>query len=257
MLWPKFDSIFKTYIESIFKVNIKNTKLLVNGIHTVTYKLGEFLGMINLICKHTTTQMLTTRILLIQFQFNKFFSEISENFKFSTNYEREEMVAIFFINNLYYLLKQINDLENLIADDNPTSFEATYNNKKESYIHILINKNLEDLERIYNLTKPKAEMQHGDTKDKKDNKINYNNDNNDKSIISSNLKKGEVNEINFSKEQLNKIFTRKELEKTAFHFNSKYKDIFDHAKKDIFESVKDKINAKMIYIQFLEKLTEM
>ena len=40
LLWPKFDQIYKLTSEQIFKVNLKNTKLFTNGIHSVYHKLG-------------------------------------------------------------------------------------------------------------------------------------------------------------------------------------------------------------------------
>ena len=107
--------IFKTYIDSIFKVNIKNQKLLINGIHTVTYKLGEFLSMLNLIYKHTQKkEMLLMRINIIQKQYNQFFYDLGENYRFSNHSEREEIVTVFFINNLKYLLTQLNDFINSV-----------------------------------------------------------------------------------------------------------------------------------------------
>ena len=54
LLWVKFDQIFKSINDQIFKTTNKNPKLLNNGIHSVTHKVGELLSMINLISKNAT-----------------------------------------------------------------------------------------------------------------------------------------------------------------------------------------------------------
>ena len=57
--------------------------------------------MINLISKQTTnTPMIFAKLKEIQTLFNKFFYELTESIKFNNNNEREEMITIFFINNL-------------------------------------------------------------------------------------------------------------------------------------------------------------
>jgi vacuolar protein sorting-associated protein 52 len=238
VLWPKFDAIFKNYIDCIFKVNFKNTKLLINGIHTVTYKLGEFLSMLNLICKHTTTTpMLLSRIKLIQKHFNQFFYEITENYKFNTNYEREEIVTVFFINNLYYLLTKLHDFEAITASEDPDSFDKTFNNKMENYSNIIFKKHFEELNKILGLCMAKSdnpETVRDTTRD-----IN-------KSIF-------DPNEVNFNKNEIDKI-TKNEFKLVGSHFNSKYKDIFDNVKKDVYESIKDKENAKLIHKKFLNDI---
>lgn len=237
ILWPRFDSIFKTYIDSIFKVNVKNTKLLINGIHTVTYKLGEFLSMLNLICKHTTTTpMLLFRIKEIQKSFNQFFCEIAENYKFNSNQEREEMVTLFFINNLYYLLTKLHDFEVITTNEDPTSFDKTFNNKLESYLNILMKKHFDELNRILINCISKVDLMEAIRDTTRD--IN-------KSLF-------DPNEINFNKNELDKL-TKSELKNTSVHFNSKYKDIFENVKKDIYENVKDRENAKLIYRRFLNE----
>lgn len=237
ILWPKFDSIFRNYIDTIFKVNIKNNKLLINGIHTVTYKLGEFLSMLNMICKHTTTTpMLLFRIKEIQKSFNQFFFEIAENYKFNTNQEREEMVTLFFINNLYYLLTKLHDFEALTTTEDPTSFDKTFNNKMESYMNILMKKHFEELNRILINCISKVDI----VDVVKDTTRDMN-----KSLF-------DPNEINFNKNELEKL-TKNELKSASAHFNSKYKDVFDNVKKDISENVKDRENAKLIYRKFLNE----
>jgi vacuolar protein sorting-associated protein 52 len=237
ILWPKFDGIFKTYIDTIFKVNVKNTKLLINGIHTVTYKLGEFLSMLNLICKHTTTTpMLLFRIKEIQKSFNQFFCEIAENYKFNTNQERDEMITLFFINNLYYLLTKLHDFEAITTNEDPTSFDKTFNNKMESYLNILMKKHFEELNRVLINCISKVDLMESIRDTTRD--MN-------KSVF-------DPNEINFNKYELDKL-TKSELKNSAVHFNAKYKDIFENVKKDIYENVKDKENAKLIYRRFLNE----
>lgn len=239
VLWPKFDSIFKTYIDTIFKVNMKNTKLLINGIHTVTYKLGEFLSMLNLICKHTTTTpMLLSRIKQIQKCFNQFFYEITENYRFSNNYEREEMVTIFFINNLYYLLTKLHDFDAITTGEDPDSFDKTFNNKIESYSNIIFKKHFEELNKILHaclLKVDNPETIRGDTI----REIN-------KSIF-------DPNEVSLNKAEIEKL-SKNDLKHIAGHFTSKYKDIFENVKKDIIDNIKDKENAKLIFKKFLNDI---
>jgi hypothetical protein len=230
--------IFKTYIDSIFKVNVKNTKLLINGIHTVTYKLGEFLGMLNLICKYTsTTPMLLLRIKLIQKHFNQFFYEISENYRFNNNYEREEMITVFFINNLYYLLTKLSDFEAIIYSEDTDSFDKTFNNKMESFTNILIKKYFEDIHRILQNCMIKNEVL--ETGRDTTREIN-------KSIL-------DPNELNLNKNEIDRL-TKNELKSVASNFNAKYRDIFENVKKDVGESIKDKENSKMILKKFLDEI---
>ena len=69
LLWVKFDQIFKSINDQIFKSTNKNPKLLNNGIHSVTHKVGEVLSMINLISKNATdTPMILVKIKEIQSQ---------------------------------------------------------------------------------------------------------------------------------------------------------------------------------------------
>ena len=112
LLWVKFDQIFKSINDQIFKTTNKNPKLLNNGIHSVTHKVGELLSMINLISKNATdTPMILVKIKDIQKQFNQFFSTLAEPMKYNNNNDREELVTKFFINNLYYLLVKLSDFD--------------------------------------------------------------------------------------------------------------------------------------------------
>ena len=84
LLWVKFDQIFKSINEQIFKSSNKNPKLLNNGIHSVTHKIGELLSIVNLISKNTTnTPMILIKIKEIQKQFNEFFSILVETIKYN------------------------------------------------------------------------------------------------------------------------------------------------------------------------------
>jgi hypothetical protein len=240
ILWPKFDGIFKTYMDSIFKVNYKNTKLIVNGIHTVTYKLGEFLSMLNLICKYTTTTpMLISRIKQIQKHFNQFFYEITENQKFSSNYEREEIVTVFFINNLYYILTKLHDFDAIMAAEDPDSFDKTFNNKIENYCNIIFKRHFEELNKL--LQSCLAKMEHSESVKDTNTTREIN-----KSIM-------DPNEVNFNKSEIEKV-NKNDLKYIGTYFNSKYRDIFESVKKDLYESVKDKENAKLIFKKFLNDI---
>jgi hypothetical protein len=218
---------------------MKNTKLLINGIHTVTYKLGEFLGMLNLIWKHSTsTEMLAMRIKVIQKSFNKFFYEISENNRFNNITEREEMVDIFFINNLYYLLTKLSDFQAIIFSEDSDAFDKTFNNKIESYMNILIKKYFKDIHRIISVCIVKNEQ------------VENNNANTTRDINKSIF---DPNEMNFNKIEVEKL-TKNELKLMSTNFTNKYRDLFDSAKKDIYESIKDKENAKLIFKKFLDEV---
>ncbi|MCQ2816865.1 MAG: hypothetical protein MJ252_06335 [archaeon] len=232
MLWPKFDQIYKATSEQIFKVNIKNTKLLVNGIHAVTHKLGEFLSMLNLITKQTTaTPMILAKVKQIQTLFNQFFYELTENYKFSSNNEREEIVTIFFINNLYHLLVKLNDFDIIINEKDSESFSNILNNKRETYLSILIKKYFEEMSRVLQICISKTE---DTSKDKKENM-------------------GVPNEVNFIQAEVNKI-GKNELKNISQHFTGKYREIMNAAKKEINNSIKDNENAKLTYTKFLQEL---
>jgi len=240
ILWPKFDLIFKTYIDSIFKVNIKNQKLLINGIHTVTYKLGEFLSMLNLIYKHTQKkEMLVMRINIIQKQYNQFFYDLGENYRFSNHSEREEIVTVFFINNLKYLLTQLNDFIN--SEDNfkeAESFKKTYNLKTESYINLLIRKKFEDLYRVHQACVIKPEL------------LESSRD------LNKEINRGifESCDTFFNKNELSKL-NKNELKQISLNFNQKYREIFEQVKKEIFENIKEKNNSIQLFIDFLREIS--
>ena len=233
-LWLKFDSIFKTISEQIFKVNTKNSKLLVNGIHTVTHKLGEFLSMLNLMSKQTSsTPMIFAKVKNIQVAFNKFFYELTENYKFSNNNEREETVTVFFINNLYYLLKKLDDFDIIKEEKDPDSFDKVFNNKRETYLNILIRKYFDDMNKLIQNCLPKGE------------------DNNIKTQQQQHQQ--QQNEVTFIQKEVAKI-NKNELKSIANHFNAKYRDILNNVKKDIFSNIKDQENAKTTYNKFLQEL---
>ncbi len=229
LLWPKFDQIYKLLSEQIFKVNLKNLKLISNGIHSVTHKLGEFLGMINLISKQTTnTPMIFAKLKEIQNLFNQFFYELTENMKFNNNNEREEMVTILFINNVYYLLIKLKDFEAIKEENDSQSFDKVLNNKRETYLNILIKKHFDDINKIIQRC------------------ICKNESNKEKQTIGQ-------NGVIFLDSEISKL-TKNELKKIANNFNSKYRDIINVIKKEIYASIKDSENAKLTFTKFLNEL---
>ena len=229
LLWPKFDQIYKLTSEQIFKVNLKNTKLFTNGIHSVTHKLGEFLSMINLISKQTTnTPMIFAKLKEIQNLFNQFFYELTENMKFNNNNEREEMVTILFINNVYYLLVKLNDFEAMKEENDSQSFDKVLNNKRETYLNILIKKHFDEINKIIQRC------------------ISKNESNKEKQTIGQ-------NGVIFLDSEISKL-SKNELKKIANNFNSKYRDILNVVKKEIYSSIKDPENAKLTFTKFLNEL---
>ena len=227
LLWVKFDQIFKSINEQIFKSNNKNPKLLNNGIHSVTHKVGELLSMINLISKNTTnTPMILVKIKEIQIEFNKFFSTLAETMKYNNNNDREELITIFFINNLYYLLVKLSDFEAIKEEKDTESFDKVLNNKREMYLNLLINKYFEEMNKLL------------------------------QKCISKNDKSSNVqpqNEINFIDEEVNKL-NKNDLKNIAQYFNSKYRDILNSVKKNIYNNITDNENAKITYTKFLNEL---
>jgi len=221
LLWVKFDQIYKLNSELIFKVNMKNSKLFNNGIHSVTFKIGEFLSMINLISKQTTnTPMIFAKVKEIQILLNQFFYELTENIKFSNNNEREEMITNFFINNIFYLLKNLSDFEAIKDENDPSSFDKVLNNKKESYINILIKKYFEEMNKI---------------------------------LLKCVAKNNNLNENNFNENEIKKL-TKNELKNVSQHFNNKFRDIFNNVKKDVFFQNKENENAKSCFFKFLDEI---
>ena len=227
LLWVKFDQIFKSINEQIFKSNNKNPKLLNNGIHSVTHKVGELLSMINLISKNTTnTPMILVKIKEIQNQFNKFFSTLAETMKYNNNNDREELITIFFINNLYYLLVKLSDFEAIKEENDTESFDKVLNNKREMYLSLLINKYFEEMNRLL------------------------------QRCISKNDKASNAqpqNENIFINEEVNKL-NKNDLKNVAQYFNSKYRDILNSVKKNIYNNITDNENAKITYTKFLNEL---
>jgi len=105
--------------------------------------------MINLISKNTTnTPMILVKIKEIQLQFNQFFSTLAESMKYNNNNDREELITIFFINNLYYLLVKLSDFEAIKDENDKESFDKVLNNKREMYLNLLINKYFEDMNKL-------------------------------------------------------------------------------------------------------------
>ena len=188
LLWVKFDQIFKSINEQIFKSNNKNPRLLNNGIHTVTHKVGELLSMINLISKNTTnTPMILVKIKEIQIEFNKFFSTLAETMKYNNNNDREELIT---------------------------------------YLNLIINKYFEEMNKLL------------------------------QKCISKNDKSSNIqpqNEINFIDEEVNKL-NKNDLKNIAQYFNSKYRDILNNVKKNIYNNITDNENAKITYTKFLNEL---
>ena len=227
LLWVKFDQIFKSINEQIFKSSNKNPKLLNNGIHSVTHKVGELLSMINLISKNTTnTPMILVKIKEIQKQFNEFFSTLAETMKYNNNNDREELITIFFINNLYYLLVKLSDFEAIKDEKDTESFDKVLNNKREMYLNLLIIKYFEEMNKLLQRCVSK----------------------NDKA---SNI--APQNEITFIDEEVNKL-NKNDLKNIAHYFNSKYRDILNSVKKNIYNNITDNENAKITYTKFLNEL---
>ena len=227
LLWVKFDQIFKSINDQIFKTTNKNPKLLNNGIHSVTHKVGELLSMINLISKNATdTPMILVKIKDIQKQFNQFFSTLAEPMKYNNNNDREELVTKFFINNLYYLLVKLSDFEAIKEEKDNESFDKVLNDKREMYLNLLINKYFEEMNKILQRCVSK----------------------NDK-----NANNQAQNETVFIDEEVKKL-SKNDLKSIAQYFNSKYRDILNNVKKSIYSSITDNENAKITYTKFLNEL---
>jgi hypothetical protein len=227
LLWVKFDQIFKSINDQIFKTTNKNPKLLNNGIHSVTHKVGELLSMINLISKNATdTPMILVKIKDIQKQFNQFFSTLAEPMKYNNNNDREELVTKFFINNLYYLLVKLSDFEAIKEEKDNESFDKVLNDKREMYLNLLINKYFEEMNKILQRCVSK----------------------NDK-----NANNQAQNETAFIDEEVKKL-SKNDLKNIAQYFNSKYRDILNNVKKSIYSSITDNENAKITYTKFLNEL---
>ena len=227
LLWVKFDQIFKSINEQIFNSSNKNPKLLNNGIHSVTHKVGELLSIINLISKNTTnTPMILVKIKEIQSSFNKFFSTLAETMKYNNNNDREELITIFFINNLYYLLVKLSDFEAIKDEKDTESFDKVLNNKREMYLNLLINKYFEEMNKLLQRCVSK----------------------NDKALNAQ-----PQNEITFINEEVNKL-NKNDLKNIAQYFNSKYRDILNSIKKNIYNNITDNENAKITYTKFLNEL---
>lgn len=183
--------------------------------------------------------MLVMRITIIQKLFNQFFYDLSENYRFSNNAEREETVTVFFINNLKYLLAQLNDFINSEDDFNDAdSFKKTYNMKTENYINLLIKKKFDDLYRVHQQCVIKPDLLESCRDNNKD--IN-------KSILES-------YETYFNKHELCKL-SKNELKQISLSFNQRYREVFEQVKKEIFSAIIDKNNAVQLYVDFLREIS--
>ena len=170
--------------------------------------------------------MILVKIKEIQIEFNKFFSTLAETMKYNNNNDREELITIFFINNLYYLLVKLSDFEAIKEEKDTESFDKVLNNKREMYLNLLINKYFEEMNKLL------------------------------QKCISKNDKSSNVqpqNEINFIDEEVNKL-NKNDLKNIAQYFNSKYRDILNSVKKNIYNNITDNENAKITYTKFLNEL---
>ena len=183
--------------------------------------------MINLISKNTkNTPMILVKIKEIQKQFNEFFSTLAETMKYNNNNDREELITIFFINNLYYLLVKLSDFEAIKDEKDTESFDKVLNNKREMYLNLLINKYFEEMNKLLQRCVSK----------------------NDKASSAQ-----PQNEITFIDDEINKL-NKNELKTIAQYFNSKYRDILNTVKKNIYNNITDNENAKITYTKFLNEL---
>ena len=146
--------------------------------------------------------------------------------KYNNNNDREELITIFFINNLYYLLVKLSDFEAIKEEKDTESFDKVLNNKREMYLNLLINKYFEEMNKLLQRCVSK----------------------NDKA---SNIQ--QQNEINFIEEEVNKL-NKNDLKNVAQYFNSKYRDILNSVKKNIYNNITDNENAKITYTKFLNEL---
>ena len=229
-LWLKFDEVFKKYIDFFFKQNIKSMKYVSNGIHIITYKLGEFLHLVTLIYKHSTqSPMLLSRLKQIHKTFNQFYSEIIETNKM-TALEREEATSAFFINNLFYLLRKLEGFQEFFESNDPEAFNKTFDDKLECFINLLFKKYFDELNKVISNCLSKSELT-------------------DITDYSTN----NLNNYNYLLPEISKL-KKTDLKYIALSFNSKYKDFLELIKKDIFELIKDKENARSIYKKFLSDI---
>jgi hypothetical protein len=140
------------------------------------------------------------------------------------------MITIFFINNLYYVLIKLNDFDAMKEENDPQSFDKVLNNKRETYLNILIKKHFDDINKI--ILKCISKNENADNK--------------------TNQTIGQ-NGVIFLDSEINKL-TKSELKTISQHFNSKYRDILNLVKKDIYSSIKDSENSKLTYTKFLSEL---
>lgn len=252
-LWPKFDEVFKKYADNFFKNSFKTTKYVnsSNGLHIATLKLGEFLSLITLVCIHTTqSPMLLSRIKQIQKQFNQFYHDVLDNSNYvlypsntsffggskSSIIYKEEVLCIFLINNLYYLLRKIEKFDLLISSTDSDSFNKTFHNKTESFINILFKKYFEDINRI---TAACTVVNSNILDSKSSNIADYN---------TYNTYTNQYNRIEMEK------LDKNELSTITNNFAKKHKELIDNSKKDIYDSIKDADNAKAIYKKYLQEM---
>lgn len=236
-LWIRFDEIFNKYNENIFKNSYKQLKYINHdGIHVSTYKISEILYMICILAKHLPSQtpMLQLRIKQVQKNLNSFLSEVVDLNKALNGFEREEKISIFFINNLYYILERISKSEydsflSYSTTNDYESFDNTYNDKVEVYMNIVFKKYFEDISKIVNFCLVKSE-----------NNVNDNN-------------KNKSTETVFESKEISKL-NKKDLSIICTNFNSKYKDLIDKIKNEVFIVISSKPNAGSVFKRLIQEI---
>lgn len=179
---------------------------------------------------------------MVQIQFNKFCNDISENNKYFNNIEKEELVLVFFINNVYYILTKLTDFDILSSnDDQHDSFDKFCHAKIDSYVNLLFRKYLDEFSKVIQAVYVKNEgfaVDNDTTMRINNNRINF--ENLEASVI---IDRGNLDKVN-----------KQELKTVAINFNNKYKEVIEKARKDISLSIKDTDNARLIIKKFLMEL---
>jgi len=229
-LWTKFEMIFNNHISSFSKVNVKNIKLINTGLHPITVRFVEFLGMIKLLCKDTIPLMLQLRIKNINQEFIKYCSLLTQA-KLSNKKEED---SVFFINNLYYIITKLHNFESITSQEDPQSYTKIFNNKIETYIYILFNDYFGSMTNLINKCVANLEIMNVSVRDP------------NKSMMDPNeltINKGVIDSLN------KQVFVT-----TANDFNTNFRNKLNEIKKSIFNVIINDDNSKFIYRKFLEEL---
>ena len=151
-LWPKFTSMFQLYIESVQRAQPKSFRVYsAAGVHSATAKYVNFIsGVYRLAdCCTSGQDMILPRLTLLKQQMSNLIERLaSEHFGQAEN--SQKMPIVFLINNLYFIVTQLQMLNLQKGAKDMVMFDRMLQQKIAKYLETLLQTNFVGLHQIVN-----------------------------------------------------------------------------------------------------------